>query len=152
MDTSIRIDDTIRVVTFNKKDYIYYMFQQITKGIKISVKTVYNGIIYRGYVQHYAFSYFITIKNNSKDTVQLLERFWVINDSLNETEYVEGEGVVGQTPVIKPNEEYNYRSNCFLISSVGSMSGSYKMINLKNNKEFLVEIPTFQLTTTPTLN
>ncbi|CAL2057680.1 Co2+/Mg2+ efflux protein ApaG [Tenacibaculum sp. 190524A05c] len=128
------------------------MFQQITKGIKISVKTVYNGIIYRGYVQHYAFSYFVTIKNNSKDTVQLLERFWVINDSLNETEYVEGEGVVGQTPVIKPNEEYNYRSNCFLISSVGSMSGSYKMINLKNNKEFLVEIPTFQLTTTPTLN
>ena len=128
------------------------MFQQITKGIKISVKTVYNGIIYRGYVQHYAFSYFVTIKNNSKDTVQLLERFWVINDSLNETEYVEGEGVVGQTPVIKPNEEYNYRSNCFLISSVGSMSGRYKMINLKNNKEFLVEIPTFQLTTTPTLN
>ena len=128
------------------------MFQQITKGIKVSVKTVYNGIIYRGYVQHYAFSYFISIKNNSKETVQLLERFWTIYDSLNETEHVHGEGVVGQTPIIKPNEEYNYRSNCFLISSVGSMKGSYKMINLKNNKEFLAEVPTFQLITTPTLN
>jgi ApaG protein len=128
------------------------MFQQITKGIKISVKTVYNGIIYRGYVQHHAFSYFITIKNNSKDTVQLLERFWTIYDSLNETEHVAGEGVVGQTPILKPKEEYNYRSNCFLISSIGSMKGNYKMINIKTNKEFLVDIPNFQLITTPTLN
>lgn len=128
------------------------MFQQITKGIKISVKTVYNGTIYRGYMQHYAFSYFVSIKNDSKDTVQLLERFWAIYDSLNDTEYIEGEGVVGQTPVIKPNEEYNYRSNCFLMSSVGAMGGNYKMINTETSQEFLVDIPTFQLTTTPTLN
>ncbi len=128
------------------------MFQQITKGIKISVKTTYNGTVHRGYTQHYAFSYFVTIQNNSKDTVQLLERFWSIFDALNETEFVEGEGVVGQTPVIKPNEEYNYRSNCFLLSPIGSMTGKYKMINIETQKEFLVTIPTFQLTTTPTLN
>ncbi|WP_299677352.1 Co2+/Mg2+ efflux protein ApaG [uncultured Tenacibaculum sp.] len=128
------------------------MFQQITKGIKISVKTAFNGTIYRGYMQHYAFSYFVTIKNNSKETVQLLERFWTIFDALNDTEYVEGEGVVGQMPIIKPNEEYNYRSNCFLLSSVGSMTGKYKMINTETLEEFLVNIPTFQLTTTPTLN
>lgn len=128
------------------------MFQQITKGIKISVKTAFNGTIYRGYMQHYAFSYFVTIKNNSKETVQLLERFWTIYDALNDTEFVEGEGVVGQTPILKPNEEYNYRSNCFLLSSVGAMTGKYKMINTKTREEFLVAIPTFQLTTTPTLN
>lgn len=128
------------------------MFQQVTKGIKISVKTVYNGTIYRGHVYHYAFSYFITIKNNSEDTVQLLERFWSIYDSLNQTEYVEGEGVVGQTPVIKPNETYNYRSNCFLVSSIGAMGGEYKMINTQTSEEFFVKIPTFQLTTSPTLN
>ncbi|WP_299617690.1 Co2+/Mg2+ efflux protein ApaG [uncultured Tenacibaculum sp.] len=128
------------------------MFQQITKGIKISVKTTFNGTIYRGYMQHYAFSYFVTIKNNSQETVQLLERFWTILDALNETEYVEGEGVVGQTPIIKPNEEYNYRSNCFLLSSIGAMTGKYKMRNTETREEFLVNIPTFQLTTTPTLN
>jgi len=128
------------------------MFQQITKGIKISVKTTYNGTIYRGYLQHYAFSYFVSIKNNSKDTVQLLERFWTIFDALNEDEFVEGEGVVGQTPIIKPNGEYNYRSNCFLLSPIGAMTGKYKMINTNTQEEFLVDIPTFQLITTPTLN
>lgn len=128
------------------------MFQQITKGIKISIKTTFNGLIYRGYQQYYSFSYYVFIENNSKDTVKLLERFWTIFDSLNNTEYVEGEGVIGETPVLKPNETYNYRSNCFLLSTTGAMKGNYKMINPDTLEEFLVIIPTFQLTTTPTLN
>lgn len=128
------------------------MFQQITKGIKISVKTTYNGTMYRGHREYYTFSYFVTIENKSKDTVQLTERFWNIYDSLNDPEFVEGEGVVGQTPVLAPNDEYNYKSNCFLTSSTGSMNGFYKMRNTKTNEEFMVTIPTFQLTTTPVLN
>lgn len=128
------------------------MVQQITKGIKISIKTVYNGTMYRGHREYYAFSYFITIENKSKDTVQLTERYWNIFDSLNNPEFVEGEGVVGQTPVLEPNDEYNYKSNCFLASSIGSMNGHYKMINTETKEEFLVKIPTFQLTTTPMLN
>lgn len=128
------------------------MFQQITKGIKISVKTQYNGTRYRGHVTYYAFSYFISIENISSQTVKLLERFWVIYDSLNNTEYVSGEGVIGQTPTIKPNEEYNYQSNCFLISSIGAMSGKYKMIDTTTLEEFFVDIPAFQLMTTPMLN
>lgn len=128
------------------------MFQQITKGIKVSVKTVFNGLVYRGHKQYYSFSYFVTIENKSKETVQLLERFWTINDSLNNTEYVEGRGVVGQTPTLNPNDEYSYKSNCFLLSQVGSMLGFYKMQNINTSEEFLVTIPTFQLTTTPILN
>lgn len=128
------------------------MFQQKTKGIKISVKTMYNGIIHRGHLPYYAFSYFVTIENKSEKTVQLLERFWTIFDSLNNTEYIEGEGVVGQTPIITPNSVYNYKSNCFLLSPIGSMSGKYKMIDINSSNEFFVKIPTFQLTTTPTLN
>ncbi|WGH74205.1 Co2+/Mg2+ efflux protein ApaG [Tenacibaculum tangerinum] len=128
------------------------MFQQVTKGIKISVKTSFLGAVYRGEQQYNAFSYFISIENNSKDTVQLLERFWVIFDALNDIEYVEGEGVVGETPILQPNDIYNYRSNCFLLSTTGAMGGNYKMINTETLEEFLVIIPTFQLTTTPTLN
>ncbi len=128
------------------------MFQQITKGIKISIKTTFNGLIYRGYEQYYSFSYYISIENNSKDTVKLLERFWIIFDSLNDTEYIEGEGVVGETPILKPKETYSYKSNCFLLSTNGAMKGNYKMINFETSEEFLVIIPTFQLTTTPTLN
>ncbi|CAM1358761.1 Protein ApaG [Tenacibaculum sediminilitoris] len=128
------------------------MFQQITKGIKISVKTSYRDFIYKGQQQYYAFGYYISIENKSKDTVKLLERFWVIFDALNYTEYVEGEGVVGETPTLKPNDIYSYSSNCFLLSTTGAMGGNYKMINTETLEEFLVIIPTFQLTTTSILN
>ena len=128
------------------------MVQLITKGIKISVKTRYNGVIQQGQNEFNAFSYYISIENETTETVQLLERFWEISDALNDKEFVEGEGVVGQKPIIEPNEFYTYKSNCFLLAATGSMKGSFKMIN-KNSKEyFQVIIPTFQLTTTPLLN
>lgn len=128
------------------------MVQQITNGIKISVKTKFNGTIERNQNTFNAFSYFITIENESNDIVQLLERFWEISDALNEKEFVAGEGVVGQKPILNPKEEYTYRSNCFLLGSTGSMKGTFKMINKKTNVLFQVIIPTFQLTTTPVLN
>lgn len=128
------------------------MFEQITEGIKVVVKTAYNGCIEKGITDYHSFSYFITIKNISEDTVQLLERYWEIYDSLNITEIVQGDGVVGQTPILAPNEEYNYTSNCFLSSEIGSMGGHYTMANLITQELFLVTIPSFQLTTTPILN
>ncbi|UTD15448.1 Co2+/Mg2+ efflux protein ApaG [Tenacibaculum mesophilum] len=128
------------------------MFQQITKGIKVSVKTSFRGSVYREHRQYYAFSYYVSIENSSKETVKLLERFWVIFDALNNTEYVEGEGVVGETPILRPSDIYNYRSNCFLLSTTGAMGGNYKMINVETFEEFLVIIPTFQLTTSSILN
>jgi len=128
------------------------MVQSITNGIKISVKTRYNGAVQQGEKEFNAFSYYISIENETTDTVQLLERFWEISDALNDKEYVEGEGVVGQKPILQPNEFYTYKSNCFLVAATGSMKGSFKMIN-KNTKEYFeVIIPTFQLTTTPLLN
>lgn len=124
------------------------MIEQITKGIKISVKTKFNGTSYRNNSLYYVFAYFITIENNSLQTVQLTDRFWKIYDSLNKIEVVEGEGVVGQCPVLKPNDHYSYSSGCFLESNIGAMKGFYKMINLDNQEEFRVIIPTFQLATT----
>ena len=89
------------------------MVQLITNGIKISVKTRYNGVIQQGLNKFNAFSYYISIENETTETVQLLERFWEISDALNDKEFVEGEGVVGQKPIIEPNEFYTYKSNCF---------------------------------------
>ena len=128
------------------------MFQQITKGIKISVKTKYNGTSYRNNRLYYTFAYVITIENKSEDTVKLTDRFWKIFDSLNQTEIVSGEGVVGQTPVLKPNDTYTYSSGCFLESNTGAMKGFYTMINLSTYEQFKVIIPTFQLTTQTLLN
>jgi len=123
------------------------MVEQITKGIKISVRTKFNGTSYRDNKLYYVFSYFIKIQNNSTETVQLTSRFWKIFDSLNKIETVEGAGVVGQTPILKPKESYTYNSGCFLESNMGAMNGFYKMINLETLEEFKVIIPTFQLAT-----
>jgi ApaG protein len=123
------------------------MIEQITKGIKISVKTKYNGTSYRNNKLYYIFAYFITIENKSSETVQLTDRFWKIYDSLNNTEIIKGEGVVGQTPVLKPNDNYTYNSGCFLESPIGAMKGFYTMINCSTLEQFKVIIPTFQLTT-----
>ena len=123
------------------------MVEQITKGIKIIVETKYNGTSYRNNRLYYVFAYFITIENNSELTIQLTDRFWQIFDSLNKTEIVEGEGVVGQTPILKPNDTYSYSSGCFLESNIGSMKGFYTMQNTKSFEHFKVTIPTFQLLT-----
>ena len=71
------------------------MVEQVTQGIKIGVKTKYNGTSYRNYRLYHIFSYFVTITNNSNHKVQLKSRRWTILDSQNKTGNVEGEGVVG---------------------------------------------------------
>lgn len=123
------------------------MIQQITKGIKISVKTKYNGTSYRNNRLYYVFAYFITIENKSSETVKLTDRYWKIFDSLKNTEIVEGEGVIGQTPILIPNDTYSYSSGCYLESNFGSMKGYYSMENLETHQTFKVIIPTFQLST-----
>jgi len=128
------------------------MVYQITKGIKISVQTKHNGTSYRNNRLYYTFAYVITIENKSSDIVKLTDRFWKIYDSLNSTEIVSGEGVVGQTPILKPNDTYVYSSGCLLTSNTGAMTGFYTMLNMENYEPFKVVIPTFQLTTQSLLN
>ncbi|WP_139958901.1 Co2+/Mg2+ efflux protein ApaG [Flavicella sediminum] len=128
------------------------MVQKVTKGIKISVHTNYEGLHVRNENKLYAFSYFITIENQSSDIVQLISRKWEIFDSLNEKEIVIGDGVIGQIPILEPKETYTYRSNCFLDSSIGSMKGHFNMINFTSKTQFKVHIPTFQLTVNEVLN
>jgi ApaG protein len=121
------------------------MVQQVTKGIKISVETHFEGTFYKEYNIHYAFKYQITIENQSKDSVQLNSRYWKIKDSLNNVEVVSGEGVVGKKPVIKPGDSHTYTSGCLLLSSFGAMRGYYNMVNLTTTRKFKVKVPTFKL-------
>ncbi|MDO6758629.1 Co2+/Mg2+ efflux protein ApaG [Tamlana sp. 2_MG-2023] len=121
------------------------MVQQVTKGIKISVKTTYEGSFYKNYKIQYAFGYTITIENQSKDSVQLFARHWEILDALNNIETVSGEGVVGKKPVLKPGESHTYSSGCLLTSPFGAMQGHYSMVNFTTTKKFQVTIPNFKL-------
>ncbi|MGJ5642420.1 Co2+/Mg2+ efflux protein ApaG [Formosa sp. S-31] len=121
------------------------MVQQVTKGIKISVETNFEGTFYKNYKIQYAFEYQVTIENQSKDAVQLNARHWTILDALNNVEIVSGEGVIGNKPVLKPGESHSYKSGCLLTSPFGAMHGFYNMINLNNTQKFKVFIPTFKL-------
>ena len=121
------------------------MVSQITRGIKISVLTSFEGTYFKNYKIHFAFTYHINIENKSKDSVQLNSRHWEIYDALNNTETVDGEGVIGKKPVIKPGENYTYSSGCLLSSPIGAMKGHFNMVNFTTTRSFKVEIPAFKL-------
>ena len=128
------------------------MIQQVTRGIKISVQTSFEGTFYKNYKMHFAFTYVITIENQSKDYVQLNTRHWRIKDSLNRTEHVDGEGVIGKKPVLKPGQSHSYQSGCLLSSPFGNMSGFYNMVNFTTSNQFSVIIPAFKLSAPFALN
>ena len=121
------------------------MIEQITKGIKISIETEFEGTFYKDDHIHYAFSYEVVIENQSPEVAQLIARKWNIMEALNENEIVIGEGVVGEKPVLMPGDRHTYTSGCVLKSPFGAMNGSYLMVNLSNSKQFKVTIPTFKL-------
>ena len=73
----------------------------------------------------YSFAYTITITNTGDVTAQLISRHWIISDANGHTEQVKGLGVVGQQPLLKPGEAFQYTSDCRLRTASGSMHGSY---------------------------
>jgi len=128
------------------------MVQQVTSGIKISVETTFEGTFYKNYKVHFAFGYEVTIENQSKDSVQLNSRYWEVLDALNNIEIIEGEGVIGKKPVLKPGESHTYNSGCLLTSPFGAMQGHYNMVNFTNTNKFKVTIPSFKLSAPFALN
>jgi ApaG protein len=77
----------------------------------------------------YAFAYHITIENNSSQAVKLLARHWIIVDSNQQQKEVQGPGVIGEQPRIEVNERYQYSSGVVLKTPIGTMQGSYQMVN-----------------------
>lgn len=128
------------------------VIQQITRGIKISVESKFEGSFLKDQILHHGFMYHITIENQSKDVVQLLTRHWKILESVSRPQYVNGNGVVGKKPVIKPGESHTYQSGSLITSPLGSMTGTYIMINFSTAKKFNVDVPSFKLSVPYILN
>jgi ApaG protein len=128
------------------------MATQITKGIKISVTTIYNERSSDADNGQHLFTYLVTIENNSDYSVRLLRRHWNIFDSCGEFSEVEGEGVVGAQPVIEPGDAYEYNSYCNLKTELGKMYGSYVMERVSDHSQFIVHIPEFYLQAPHKLN
>ena len=121
------------------------MITQVTSGIKVSVETFYRPDQSNPARTQYVFAYRITITNNSDYSVQLKRRHWFVLDSNATNREVEGEGVVGEQPIVSNGESYQYVSGCNLDSEIGKMYGTYMMERLIDKKKFYVRIPEFQL-------
>ena len=121
------------------------METKTTMGVTVSVSTNYLPDYSSPLQQHYVFAYKITIQNNSEYTVKLLRRHWHIYDSNGVVREVEGEGVVGQQPVLEPGEAHQYVSGCNLKTNIGKMNGTYLFERLMDGKQFQVSIPDFTL-------
>jgi ApaG protein len=121
------------------------MVTEITQGIKVTVETEYQPA-YSSPVQfHYVFTYRVTIENQSEFTIQLLRRHWHIHDAGSSKREVEGEGVVGQQPILEPGENHQYISGCNLKSGMGKMNGTYLIERIVDGKRFQIAIPEFTM-------
>jgi ApaG protein len=92
----------------------------------------------------WSFAYTITISNTGEVPAQLISRHWIITNELGEREEVKGLGVVGQQPLLRPGESFEYTSGCRLRTSSGSMQGTYFCV-AEDGERFEVEIPAFGL-------
>jgi len=116
-----------------------------TEGIQVSVETEYQPDYSSPGQSHFVFTYRITIHNYSDHTIQLLRRQWFIYDANGITREVNGEGVVGQKPVLEPGQEHQYVSGCNLKSGIGKMHGWYEMERRIDGKSFRVKVPEFTM-------
>lgn len=121
------------------------MNTSITQDIKVSVETMYQAMYSKPLDNEYIHAYRVTIENLSGETVQLLRRHWYIWDSNGIIREVEGEGVIGEQPVLNPADVHQYVSGCPLKTDIGKMYGTYTMQRSSDGTLFKVNIPSFNL-------
>jgi ApaG protein len=119
--------------------------REVTSNIAVTVETDYLEKESDPAASHYVFSYTITIENLGIETVQLLTRHWIVNSGGGEILRVNGDGVVGEQPVLEPEHGFRYTSGTSIRDSVGSMHGHYVFRRKSDSELFEVKIPRFDL-------
>ncbi|MBN1446764.1 MAG: Co2+/Mg2+ efflux protein ApaG [Bacteroidetes bacterium] len=119
-------------------------YTKTTEGLSVTVQSYFleerSDVVQRNFF----FVYFITLRNHGTAPVKLLRRHWDIHDSGAPDYEVDGDGVVGEQPVIKPGATYHYNSFCVLKSFEGHMEGTYTM-QREDGTTFAATIPRFYL-------
>ena len=112
--------------------------------ITVSARTVFIPDQSDAQAGRYVFAYTITITNTGSVAAQLVSRHWIITDADNHVQEVRGPGVVGEQPLLKPNESFQYTSGTAIATPVGTMRGSYQMV-AEDGAQFDAPIPEFTL-------
>lgn len=127
------------------------MSDTTTRGVRIQVEPEYLPHQSHPRGGLWMFAYHIRIANEGSETVQLLSRHWIITDANGKVEEVKGPGVVGQQPVLKQSESFEYTSGCPLSTPMGTMHGSFQMVTSKGER-FDAQIKPFTLAEPYSLN
>jgi ApaG protein len=122
------------------------VYEARTREILVRVQPAYMPAQSDPAKNQYTFSYTVEIENHGSDTVQLISRHWIITDGHGRVEEVEGPGVVGEQPTLKPREAFRYSSGCPLTTPTGEMRGTYRFVT-EGDEVFDAEIPVFSLHT-----
>ena len=120
------------------------MERAVTREVQVSVECFFLEHESVPDLERYSFAYKIRLKNLGHTRVQLISRHWIITDGTGEERHVHGDGVVGKQPMLEPGEEFEYMSGSLLPTPVGTMQGTYQMIN-DAGEVFDVQIPVFTL-------
>ncbi|MFT3989210.1 Co2+/Mg2+ efflux protein ApaG [Aestuariivirga sp.] len=120
------------------------MYERITRGIKVVVRPQFLESQSKPDEGHFVWSYTIVVENHGPETVTLRTRYWKITDATGKVQELRGAGVVGEQPVLKPGDTFQYTSGCPLKTPSGFMVGCYQMQGEGGNM-FNVDIPAFSL-------
>ncbi len=119
-------------------------YEKITRGIRVRVEPMFLEDQSDPEEGHFVWAYTVRIENGSEEIVRLKTRHWLITDEMGQTEEVKGDGVVGEQPVIRPGEGFEYTSGAPLNTPSGLMVGRYGM-ETSEGENFEVSIPAFSL-------
>ena len=120
------------------------MYRAVTRNIQVTAKPRYVSERSSPDNSYYFWAYTIDIKNLGAEAVQLKTRHWRITDATGKLQEVKGAGVVGEEPVIKPGESFEYTSGVPLQTPSGFMLGTYGMVT-DAGERFDIDIPAFSL-------
>lgn len=123
----------------------------ITQGIRVSVKSQYVAEQSSPRARRYVFAYTVNIVNEGAQPAQLRSRHWIITDGDGRVEEVRGPGVIGQQPLLRPGEHFEYTSGCVLQTPRGQMRGTYQMTR-EGGAGFDADIAPFDLMLPYSLN
>ena len=120
------------------------LYHRVTEGVRIIARPRFIADQSRPALGHYVFGYRIRLENVGNRPARLLSRRWLIHDAVGEDTEIEGEGVVGEQPLLAPGGVYEYQSFCVLKASRGWMEGSYRF-ERPDGDTFDAAIPRFEL-------
>jgi ApaG protein len=120
------------------------MYSKTTHGIKITVTPSYLEQQSAPEENHFVWAYTVEMENLGERTLQLINRYWNITDAMGRVQEVRGPGVVGEQPILKPGDRYEYTSGASLACPSGIMVGEYEMAT-EDGERVTIDVPAFSL-------